>query len=141
MASGMSASVAGVVLGLGLAFAVPVASAQSDVSQVSGASALASVFVPIAAANALSEGAGFVVSGVRASGRVVHVTLTASAEGASIVVEVSAATLAAAGLAVGTVVAVTVLSTGWLIQAGGETIAFIANEATRRHVHSRRLAS
>jgi len=114
--------------------------AQSDAaSRQSQASLAASLAVPAGAAVALSEGGRFVVASVQATGTVLRVTIEAIGSGASLVVEVAAGSIAATGIAVGSVVAVTAVSAGWLLSVGGEIIAFVAGEAVRSHVHSRRL--
>jgi len=123
---------AGVVVALGCAL-IPPADAQSGVA--------ASVEVPVAVVSALAEGGRFVITGIAASGAVVAVTISGVGLGASFVVHLSAE--AAKGLAIGAgvVVEAVVVSGGWLLMAAGEALCFIADEATRPHVHSRRLGA
>lgn len=131
------------VLGL-LAFACAMpghAFAQSDaVSQQSQVSVAASVQVPSAAAIALSEGGAFAVTGIAASAHGVAVTVSALAEGSAFVVELSAEAVARLGIAAGSAIRATVVAGGWLLSAAGEAIAFVANEALKPLIHSRRIS-
>jgi len=132
---------AGLVVALGCAL-VPPADAQSGASvRQSQASVAASVEVPVAVVSALAEGGKFVITGIAASGAVVAVTVSGVGLGALFVVHLSAE--AAKGLAIGAgvVVEAVVVSGGWLLMAAGEALCFIADEATRPHVHSRRLGA
>lgn len=115
------------------------AATQSDPSRQSEASLAASIEVPVAMVGALSEGAGFVVSAVQASGESVAVTISAVGIGASVVVTLSAYAVAQLGIAVGTVVKATVVAAGWMLSAAGEVLCFIANPQAQRQIHSRRL--
>lgn len=134
--------IAAAVLTLGCLL-IPPADAQPGVSRASEASLAASVEVPIAAVSALAAGSEFVVTGVVASGTVVAVTVSAVGIGASFVVYLSVEAVKALGLSAGhalEAVAVAV-SGGWLLMASGEAICFIADEATRSHIHSREITA
>ncbi|WP_165967299.1 hypothetical protein [Luteimonas aestuarii] len=116
------------------------AATQSDaLSRQSDASLMASVEVPVAMAEALSAGAALSVTAVDASGGVVALTISAAGAGASALVQVSAEMARALGIAVGTVVVVTAVSTGWVLSVAGESLYYVANALTRPHLHSRRL--
>jgi len=116
------------------------AATQSDAaSRQSDASLAASVEVPVAMAEALSAGAGFSVTAVEASGGAVALTISAVGAGASAVIVLSAEVARALGIAVGTAVAVTAVSTGWILSVAGESLCFVANALARPHLHSRRL--
>ena len=116
------------------------AATQSDAaSRQSDASLAASVEVPVAMAAALSAGAAFSITAVEASGGAVALTVSAVGAGASAVVLVSAEVARALGIAVGTAVVVTAVSTGWILSVAGESLCFIANALARPHLHSRRL--
>jgi hypothetical protein len=115
---------------------------QSDAaSRQSAASLDASIEVPAAVATALSEGARFVVTGVAASGEAVAITVSAVGTGVSFVVRVSAEAAERMALVAGVAVSVTVVAAGWLLSAGGEALCFIANDAARELIHTRRLDS
>jgi hypothetical protein len=135
------ATAAGVALAIGSAGMPARAAGQSTAaSRQSEVSLDASVEVPAAAAHALSEGARFSIAAVDASAHGVAVTLSAIGTGASLAVKLSAEQARDLGLSVGAVVVVTAVATGWLVStAAGRLIAFIPDERTRRHMHSRKL--
>lgn len=109
-------------------------------SRPSALSAAASVEVPVAVLGALSEGGRFVVESLVVSGAVVVVTVSAvGVVGASFVVTLAAGAVVVTGLAVGTVLEVVAVSGGWLLEAAGETLCFIADDHTRAHLRSREL--
>lgn len=108
-------------------------------SRQSGASLAASVEVPAAVLVALSEGGRFVVQSVDASAGVIVVAVSGVAEAASFTVRLSGAVIAGAGIVAGTAVSVTAVASGWLLYAGSEAIAFVADASVRPHVHSRRI--
>lgn len=132
--------IAAVVLALGCLL-IPPADAQPTTSRASEASLAASVEVPIAAVSALAAGSEFVVTGVVASGTVVAVTVSAVGVGASFVVYLSVEAVKALGLSAGHALEAVAVSGGWLLMASGEAICFIADEATRSHIHSREITS
>lgn len=112
-----------------------------DPSRQSEASLAASVEVPVAALDALSEGGKFVVTSVAASGAMVAVTVSAVGVGASFVVHLAAESVRALGIVAGTAVSVTVVASGWLLEVGGEALCFIASDPARAHIHSRELGA
>ncbi len=117
------------------------AATQSDAaSRQSDASLAASVEVPVAMAGALSAGAEFSITAIEASGGAVALTVSAVGAGASTVIVVSAEIARALGIAVGTAVVATAVSTGWILSVAGESLCFVANALARPHLHSRRLA-
>jgi uncharacterized protein YoaH (UPF0181 family) len=120
---------------------IPPADAQPGASRASEASLAASVEVPIAAVSALAAGSEFVVTGVVASGAVVAVTVSAVGVGASFVVYLSVEAVKALGLSAGHALEAVAVSGGWLLMASGEAICFIADEATRSHIHSREITA
>lgn len=129
------------VLGALLVAAPPAfAATQSDAaSRQSEASLAASVEVPVAMAESLSAGAEFSITAVEASGGAVALTVSAVGASASAVIVVSAEIVRALGIAVGTVVVATAVSTGWILSVAGESLCFVANALARPHLHSRRL--
>lgn len=132
--------IATAVLALGCLL-IPPADAEPGASRASEASLAASVEVPIAAVSALAAGSEFVVTGVVASGTVVAVTVSAVGVGASFVVYLSVEAVKALGLSAGHALEAVAVSGGWLLMASGEAICFIADEATRTHIHSREITS
>ncbi|MBX3712552.1 MAG: hypothetical protein KF800_11370 [Lysobacter sp.] len=132
--------IAAAVLALGCLL-IPPADAHPAASRASEASLAASVEVPIAAISALAAGSEFVVTGIVASGAVVAVTISAVGVGASFVVYLSVEAVKALGLSAGHALEAVAVSGGWLLMASGEAICFIADEATRGHIHSREITS
>lgn len=127
------------VLALSAAIVPARAATQSDASRQSEASLAASVEVPVVMAEALSAGGAFSVTAIEASGGVVALTISAVAVGTSAVVGISAEAAKALGIAIGTAVVVTAVSTGWILSVAGESLCFVANALARPHLHSRRL--
>ncbi|MEH6420640.1 hypothetical protein [Pseudomonas sp. CGJS7] len=117
------------------------AAVQSDaLSRQSAASLDASVEVPVAAANALSQGAKFSVTGVQASAQGVALTISAAGAGASFVVKLSAQQAKALGVLVGSTVLVSVVVGGWLLSdTAGKFICFVPNDRARELIHSQRV--
>ncbi len=121
---------------------VPPADAQSDASvEASAASVMASAEVPVAVSAALVRGAEFVVTGVAVSGTVALVTVSVVSAGVSFVVHLSLEVLHASAIGVGETLDVVATGAGWLLRAGGRTLCYIANEATRAHIHTRTLGT
>jgi hypothetical protein len=116
------------------------ARAQSDaLSQVSELSLAVSVEAPAAALSALAEGGKFVVGAVAISGGVALVTVSAVGVGVSFVVALSLEALKSGAISVGHTLEAVAVSGGWLLYAGSEAVCFVADEATRSHLHSREL--
>lgn len=132
--------IAAAVLTLGCLL-IPPADAQPGASRASEASLAASVEVPIAAVSALAKGSEFVVTGLAVSGVMVAVTVSAVAGGASFVVYLSVEAVKALGLSAGHALEAVAVSGGWLLMASGTAICFVADEATRTHIHSREIVS
>ena len=121
---------------------VPPADAQSDASmRQSEASLMASAEVPVAVVGALAQGGRFVVSGVAASGATVAVTVSVVGLGASFVVHLSAEAVKSMAIATGRTLEVVAVSGGWLLMASGEALCFVADDATRAHLHSHQISS
>jgi hypothetical protein len=120
-----------------LAIAGPAgAHAQSDASRTLS---VGSLWVSALAASAAVDGVGasgrFVVTGVKSAGETVTVFLRDASRAASqageMSIEVSAATLRAAGVSVGSTVTAVLEATGYALMASGRLIAFIPNEVGR----------
>lgn len=127
-------------LALALAIAAPLARAEPQsnaASQSSEASVLASVNVPVTVVSALAEGASLVVTGIAAGGSMVAITVSVvGVAGASFVVTLAAEAFARMGLSDGTLLTVVTVSTGWLLLAGAEAVAYIADKASQPLFHS-----
>lgn len=129
------------VLALG---AAPAAAHPPAPSQASAASSALSIGLPIAVsvggpALVLSAGVSLTVVAIQATAAGTVWVLQRASDGAQISVQWAASGVAAASVAVGSVLAVTVLSTGWLLSAAGEAIAFIPNEIGASLIHHERL--
>lgn len=121
---------------------IPPADAQSNDSRYhSEVSAAMSTAVPLVVLSALGEGSNLVVTGLAVSGAVVAVTVSAVGVGASFVVYLSVESVKALGLSAGHALTAVAVTSGWLLMASGEAICFIADEATRTHIHSREITS
>ncbi len=117
------------------------AQAQSNgLSQPSELSLAVSVEAPAAALSALAAGSKFVVGAVAISGGVAMITVSAVGVGASFVVYLSLEALKAGAIVVGKSVEAVAVSGGWLLYAGSEAVCFVADEATRAHLHSREIS-
>ena len=121
------------------AFHMQPARAQSDLSQVSAISIEPSEASAYAVLEIVPAGSQLVVTGLRAVGDVVAVTLTVAGSTASVVIDVSAETVRASGIAVGTAITVSATSAGRLVCAGSEAIAFIPDQLSRSMIHHREL--
>ncbi|MEJ6003116.1 hypothetical protein [Paucibacter soli] len=105
------------------------ARAQSTASEASALSAMLPVAVSVAApVMLLSTGVVLSVVAVEATATGTVWVLQRASDGARISVRFASQALAGAALSVGTVLAVTVISSGYLLSAAGEAIAFIPNE-------------
>jgi hypothetical protein len=128
------------VLALG---AAPAAAHPPAPSQASAASSALSIGLPIAVsvgpALVLSAGVSLTVVAVQATAIGTVWVLQRASDGAQISVQWAASGVAAASVGVGTVLAVTVISTGWLLSAAGEAIAFIPNEIGASLIHHERI--
>lgn len=87
------------------------------------------------ALEALPVGSELVVKSVEKVGESVLVTVVSAAEGASFVLELGAKAASGAVLAAGTVVAVAVVSGGYLLSVAGEVLAFIPDAAAIALMH------
>jgi len=112
-------------------------------SDASEASAL-SIAVPVAVSVAgpvllLSGAAALTVVSVQASAIGTVWVLERASDGARCVLRFGAQAAGGASVAVGTLVTATVLSTGWLLSAAGEAIAFIPNEIGASLLYNERI--
>jgi hypothetical protein len=104
------------------------AGAQSTVSDASVLSSLpiaVSVAAPVAV---LSAGVALTVVSVEATATGAIWVLERASDGAEASVRLVGRGIAGVSVAAGTVVVVTALSTGWVLSAAGQAIAFVPNE-------------
>jgi len=122
-----------------LAIASTGARAQSTTSDTSALSTLpiaVSVAAPVAI---LSTGAALTVVAVEATGTGVVWVLERVADGTRGSVELVGRAAGDASVAVGTVVVATAVSTGWVLAAAGEAVAFVPNELGRAMLYNERI--
>jgi hypothetical protein len=115
------------------------AHAQSSISDASALSALPiaiSVAAPVAV---LSAGAALTVVAVEATSTGAVWVLERASDGTRASVRLVGRGVANASLTAGTVIVCTALSTGWVLSAAGEAIAFVPNEIGRALLYNERI--
>jgi hypothetical protein len=130
---------AAVSLAASLAIATSAARAQSDAGEASALSTLpiaVSIAAPVAV---LSAGAAFTVVAVEATSTGVVWVLERAADGTRASVEFVGRGAGDLSLAAGTVVVATAVSTGWVLAAAGQAIAFVPNELGRALLYNERI--
>jgi len=110
--------------------------AASDASALSGLSIAVSVVAP---AGLVMSGAAFTVVAVSAVAEGTVWMLERASDGARFSVTLSAQSIGAASLAVGTAVTVVACSTGWVLSAAGKALAFIPNELGKALLYNERV--
>lgn len=110
--------------------------AASEASVLSGLSVAVSVVAP---AGLIVSGAAFTVVAVTAVAEGTLWVLERASDGARFSLTLSAASVGAASLAVGTAVTVVACSTGWVLSAAGKAIAFIPNELGKALLYNERV--
>ena len=103
------------------------ARAQSEASALSALSALPIAISVTAPVMVLSAGAVLTVVAVEASATGAVWVLERASDGARCSVKLGARAAGGLSVAVGTAVVVTAMSTGWVLSAAGEALAFIPN--------------
>ncbi len=103
------------------------ARAQSEASALSALSALPIAISVTAPVTVLSAGAVLTVVAVEASTTGAVWVLERASDGARCSVKLGAHAAGGLSVAVGTAVVVTAMSTGWVLSAAGEALAFIPN--------------
>src|SRR5258707_9438123 len=111
-----------------LAMSVATSHAQSAVSELSALSALPIAISVAAPVVVLSAGAMLTVVAVEVSATGAVWVLERASDGARATLRLSAQAAKGLSVAAGTVVVVTAVSTGWVLSAASEAIAFIPNE-------------
>ena len=104
------------------------ATAQSALSEASALSALPIAVSVAAPVILLSAGAVLTVVAVEASATGAVWVVERASDGARATVQLSAAAAGGLSVAAGTAVVVTAISTGWVLSAASQAIAFIPNE-------------
>lgn len=125
-----------------LAIALPAhGEPQSDTpSQASVISLAPSVELAAITLGSVPAGSHLIVKAMRPVGELIEVVAVSAATGVSVTLEVSGAALKLAGIVVGGALIVTVVSTGYILMAGSEMLAFIPNEVCRSQIHHRKLS-
>ncbi|WP_189458577.1 hypothetical protein [Jeongeupia chitinilytica] len=97
---------------------------------------------PVQASGALAAGVVLTVVGLGyGAGEVSAVTVEKASDGSRYVINASEARLKALGVAVGTSVRVTAESTGYVLVASGQMLAFIPNEVGTALLHQSRVSA
>ena len=112
---------------------------ESVASELSAISMLPVAVVVAAPAMVLSAGVTLTVVSVEAGARGSVWVLERASDGARASIHLGSHVAAGASVAVGTVVACTAVSTGWVLSAAGRAIAFIPNEIGKALLHNERI--
>ena len=115
------------------------ARAQSALSELSALSALPIAVSIAAPVMLLSAGATLAIVAVEASATGTVWVLERASDGARASVRLGAQAAGGLSVAAGTVVVVTALSTGWVLSAASEAIAFIPNEVGAALLYNERV--
>ena len=108
----------------------------SAVSEVSMLPVLASVAMPMVL---LSAGTHYSLAAVNTSAEGTVWLIERASDGARAGLQVSGKLAEAGSFALGTAVAVTAISTGWVLSAAGQAIAFVPNELGRSLMYQERV--
>ncbi len=108
----------------------------SDASLLSALPIAVSVAAPVMI---LSAGATLTVVAVQAASHGTVWVLERASDGARASIRLSGQVAGALSVAAGTMVMVTALSTGWVISAAGQALAFIPNQIGAALLHNERL--
>ena len=119
---------AALALAAALAAASAPTRAHNELSEASALSALPVAVSVAAPALLLAGGAALTVVSVQTSATGTVWVLERASDGARATLQFSGRTVGASLAAAGTAVLVTALSTGWLISAAGQAIAFVPNQ-------------
>ena len=127
------------LLALSLVTGTVGARAHNEPSEASAISALPVALVLAAPAMVLVGGAALTVVSVQASATGTVWVLERASDGARASLQFVGGAAGASLAASGTAVMVTALSTGWLISAAGQAIAFVPNEIGASLLHNERV--
>lgn len=106
-----------------------------EMSEASAFMAEGSAVVVAGSMSALAGAGKVVVKGLEASGDVVTVVLAGASEGVEASVRLSGKAAKGLSVAAGTVVSVSVISSGYLLVASGQVLAFVPNELGKALFH------
>jgi len=115
------------------------AAAQSTISEASALSTLPIAISVAAPVVLLSAGAMLTIVAVEATSAGTVWVLERGADGAQASVRLIGQGVAGATIVAGTVVVATALSTGWVLSAAGQAIAFIPNDLGRALLYNERI--
>ena len=115
------------------------ARAQASISEASALSALPIAVSIAAPVMIVSGGAVLSVVAVEASAEGTVWVLQRASDGARASVRLSARAAGGVSVAVGTVVTVAAISTGWVLSAAGQAIAFIPNQVGAALLYNERI--
>jgi hypothetical protein len=118
---------------------VAAARAQSTVSDASALSMLPIAVSVAAPVFVLSAGATLTIASVEATSVGAVWVLERASDGARASIRLVGRGIAGASVAAGTAVVVTAISTGWVLSAAGEAIAFIPNELGAALLYNERI--
>ena len=121
-----------------LALVLP-AQAQSDASHASQDLSAASIALPAASVDLLAAGGAFSVAALRPVGASVEVVLASAADGGRISLRIGGEALEASGVVIGTALVATAVSGGYLLWAGSEAVAFVADVSLAPLIHRQEL--
>ena len=93
----------------------------------------------VAPIGVISAGATLVVISVEVTTLATIWVLQRASDGAKVVIRLSAQGAGAVSVGVGTVVMLTAISTGWVLVAGSEMLAFIPNELGKALLYNERV--
>jgi hypothetical protein len=113
--------------------------AQSGASEASALSALPIAVSVVAPVMIVSGGAVLTVVAVEASADGAIWVLQRASDGARTSVRLAARAVGGVSVAVGTVVTVAAISTGWVLSAAGQAIAFIPNQVGAALLYNERV--
>lgn len=121
----------------------PVASAWAHAEDASAASsalsALPVAISVVAPIGVISAGTTLVVASVEVTAIGTVWVLERASDGAKVVLKLSAQGAGAISVGVGTAVTLTAISTGWVVIAGSEMLAFIPNELGKALLYNERV--
>jgi hypothetical protein len=115
------------------------AQAQSEASGLSALSALPIAVSVAAPAAILSTGATLTVVSVAASADGAVWVLERASDGAQFTMRLSAQAVGGLSVAAGTALVVTAVSTGWVLSAASEAVAFIPNQIGAALLYNERI--
>ena len=115
------------------------ARAQAGASEASALSMLPLAVSVTAPAVLLSAGTAFTVVAVEAASEGTVWVLKRVSDGAQASLTLSSKVAGTVSVAAGTAIAVTAISTGWVLSTAGQAIAFVPNEIGKALLHNERV--